>query len=407
MLYNHTFDKVYVFKERETPQSVPAIDREGNHAMSENIGGRPGVPFDDDATIAYNPLSDSSQGSISPSDTAAFLAIAAQLDPSVSQKMQSVAPAAETLEPTQAQPVAKPRQQPSAPSRPVAQSKPASGATINPLVAAREANAAAESAATGNLYPINAASQDQHTPVGKEFDPSFKGDKPKGGHKALVAFVVIILLAALLVAGFFLLRMYMNNSAHENVGTASAQIETADAVVDPLTQAIQYELSNGVPTPDLTSSMLSSQTASTALTNAYDAVRSGATIDLLLDADAKGAVDAVTSAVDARRDIISIGRSLLIADSSANEALTNLEAVHAAISDASSRASDVFAANDSFSAAFYNNEDTSAWNMQSYADSAAYARDEVSGALNNIAAARTAYPEVDYAPYENYLNSYA
>ena len=81
----------------------------------------------------------------------------------------------------------------------------------------------------------------------------------------LIVLVVLVLAA---VAAFFIVRGQVRASATENINAAIQRISDADVVIVPLDEAIGSEITSSDMSGELTNVMMSSTTASNALTDA-------------------------------------------------------------------------------------------------------------------------------------------
>ncbi|MBM7000137.1 hypothetical protein I3I95_08400 [bacterium] len=270
---------------------------------------------------------------------------------------------------------------------------------INPLVAAREAGAGrtedAEQAPAGEgLYPIA-----DKAPT-REIDTSFTQSSDHG-HVIRTIVIVIAVIAVVAVGAFLVLRHQAHATMSAAISAAWGDVADADAVIGPLSSAIDTEINEGTVDAALSDAMLKSQTASNALASANDAVQVGKLTSLLASADQQQAVTAVKASVAARQQLMAIGRELLLNDTSANKALASLQDAYASIADANAQ----YQLSYSQSVAYESDPASVDYATVVAADTAAAT--DVTNAQASVAAAKESYADADYTALETYLTAAA
>ena len=270
---------------------------------------------------------------------------------------------------------------------------------INPLVAAREAGAGrtedAEQAPAGEgLYPIA-----DKAPT-REIDTSFTQSSDHG-HVIRTIVIVIAVIAVVAVGAFLVLRHQAHATMSAAISAAWGDVADADAVIGPLSSAIDTEINGGTVDAALSDAMLKSQTASNALASANDAVQVGKLTSLLASAEQQQAVTAVKASVAARQQLMAIGRELLLNDTSANKALASLQDAYASIADANAQ----YQLSYSQSVAYESDPASVDYATVVAADTAAAT--DVTNAQASVAAAKESYADADYTALETYLTAAA
>jgi hypothetical protein len=312
----------------------------------------------------------------SPSETDAFLAVSAAASCAGAYEQPTLALNSDAVQTAAAQP-----------NRPV-----------NPLVAARTANAAQGSTDAG-LFPI----QDVERGEGRSFDTSFaEGGRRRG---VVVAVVVIVLLALVAAGAFFGLRWKAATDARANIDAAVAALRLTDDVMVPLDTAIATAVSGGDAADDVRTVMLQSTSAATNLTEAETLANAAYDARDLLDADDITATSAVLKSVTARRTLLDEGRTLQAAATSYSEALDDLNAAYTSIYESWSN-TDV---SQSTWTGYYDTLNAGGdasgydrWGTTDY-DNAAVAA--VQTAQGWVEAAKAAYPDASYDALDAYLDA--
>lgn len=294
---------------------------------------------------------------------------------------------------------------------PISQSSPVSSSPssgpINPLVAAREAAVGPVERSSAGLGAVGASgspSSTQASPsVGKSFDISFAERKGNARHTLLVLIVVIAVILVIAAAAFFIVRGRVRASATENILAAIERISDADVVITPLDEAIASEISTSTVSGEVSNSMLSSTTASNALTDALAYAEEAGTYDFLLSEEQRDVIDAIELSVAARRTMIEIGRTLLSADSTVSSAIENLDAAYASIASANEYVQQSHAAYQTYADTVAQNGDTSGIDLWAIVEIDNQAVACITSAQASVAAAKEAFPSADYTALENYL----
>ena len=288
-----------------------------------------------------------------------------------------------------------------------------STAPVNPLVAARAAvkdpdarkKSPAAPTPVEELYPIadhpaGAAADDGS---GKAFDTSFGEGGGLTRRGLLITLVAVVVIALVVSATYFVNRSRTHAKAVDNLNAAIARISDADAVIAPLDQAIASEISTSDVSEDLTNAMMSSTTATNALSEASSLVDEAAQSRSSLTDEQTAALDACRVSISSRRDMLKVGGELLKVDSSVSKALQSLDSAYAGIADANDKvkqSEDTYLA---YAAAVSANEDTSAYDLWANVDLDNVALTDITNAQASVEQAKSDYADADYSALETYL----
>lgn len=299
------------------------------------------------------------------------------------------------------------------------------GAPVNPLVAARTGGAGAASAGQGGQAGKTgqAGQAGQYARTGTSIQAAYTGGQPtstdlfplggsgntkeidvsfnEDGHPRRIIVIVLILLALVLVCvgAFLFLRNQVKNEVNEAIASSWSYVLAANEIIDPMTEAMETEITGGTLDEGVSEALLQSQVASNALNNASSAIELGGLDNLLMPAGQREAVDALGSAISARRDLISIARQLLVNDSGASTALTNIQA---ALTSINAAAQDFNNSNAASVQLAEGDESIDPWAIVTLDASAL---NNINEALNSVATAKAAYPDGDYTGLETYLSA--
>lgn len=283
--------------------------------------------------------------------------------------------------------------------------KAGGAAPANPLVAARvsagNTYAGGTKAGVDGLYPI---AEQAHA---KEIDIAFN-KRRRTGKVIIIVVIIVAILVAIACGAFFYLKDQASKQAQAGVSAAWASIEAADQVIDPLSDAMAQEINGGTLSPDVSSLM--TQYSSQVTTNLNDASQSVALDSIsarLVSDEDKAAINAVSSAIDARRSLVSVARELLLNDTKLNDAttgaLTLLNSVYVLIGDARTQIANSTAIGQAYVDALNAEEDTSAFNLADAVAADAAAVQDIVDAQTAVAAAKQVVPDADYAGLDAYL----
>ncbi len=280
-------------------------------------------------------------------------------------------------------------------------------APINPLVAAREAAGTGPIASSARpktvdqLYYIEGQPAAAGVP-GKSFDTSFASKRSKK-KVLLTVLIVLVVLVLAAVAAFFIVRGQVRASATENINAAIQRISDADVVIVPLDEAIGSEITSSDMSGELTNVMMSSTTASNALTDAASLAKEAGSMSFLLTDEQQQVIDAINDSVAARRSMLEIGRALLAVDAPVSDAIESLDAAFASIAAANAKVQQSQDTYIAYADAVSQGLDTSGIDLWANVEVDNQAVTDITNAQASVAAAKESFPDADYTALENYL----